>query len=51
MFWRPNVDTLFYPYLPTHITKPKECKKLFVVPLADKGMFAVREPLIVNCEL
>jgi len=42
MFWRPNFDTLFYPYLPTHVTKPKECKKLFVVPLADKGMFAVR---------
>ncbi|KAF5829988.1 nucleotide hydrolase-domain-containing protein [Dunaliella salina] len=41
MFWRPNFDTLFYPYLPTHVTKPKECKKLFVVPLADKGMFAV----------
>lgn len=42
MYWRPNFDTLFFPYLPTHVTKPKECKKLFVVPLADKGMFAVR---------
>lgn len=42
VFWRPTFDALFYPYLPTHITKPKECKKLFVVPLADKGMFAVR---------
>ena len=41
MFWRPNFDTLFFPYLPTHITKPKEAKKLFVVPLADKAMFAV----------
>eukprot|EP00967_Tisochrysis_lutea_P024165 scaffold27738_cov21-Tisochrysis_lutea.AAC.1 len=46
MFWRPNFDTLFYPYLPTHVTKPKECKKLFVVPLADKGMFAVG---IIGC--
>lgn len=41
-YWRPQHDTLFYPYTPAHITKPKECKKLFVVPLPDKAMFAVR---------
>ncbi|MEW5301044.1 MAG: hypothetical protein WDW36_003927 [Sanguina aurantia] len=39
--WRPNFDTIFYPYVPPHITQPKECKKLFLVPLAERSMFAV----------
>lgn len=39
--WRPNFDTVFYPYLPPHITRPKECKKLFIIPLPDKALFAV----------
>ncbi len=41
MFYRPAFDNLFYTYLPTHVTRPKECKKVFVVPLPDKAMFAV----------
>ncbi len=28
-----------YPYIPPHITKPKECKKLFVVQLPDHCMY------------
>ncbi len=39
--WRPNFDTMFYPYLPPHITRPKEIRKLFMVPLPEKAMFAV----------
>lgn len=41
VWWRPNFDTVFYPYLPPHITKPKECRKLFVVPLPEKCYFGV----------
>jgi cleavage and polyadenylation specificity factor subunit 5 len=45
MWWRPNFETLLYPYSPPHITKPKECKKLFVVPLSEKQYFAVPKNL------
>lgn len=41
VWWRPNFDTVFYPYLPPHITKPKECRKIFFVPLPEKSFFAV----------
>lgn len=40
-YWRPNFETMFYPYVPPHITKPKECKKLYLVPLPEKCYFAV----------
>eukprot|EP00270_Netrium_digitus_P008813 TRINITY_DN2653_c0_g1_i1.p1 TRINITY_DN2653_c0_g1~~TRINITY_DN2653_c0_g1_i1.p1 ORF type:complete len:223 (+),score=48.46 TRINITY_DN2653_c0_g1_i1:54-671(+) len=41
MWWRPNFETMMYPYCPPHITKPKECKKLFVVPLSERQYFSV----------
>ncbi|KAI5076879.1 hypothetical protein GOP47_0008944 [Adiantum capillus-veneris] len=41
VWWRPNFETLMYPYCPPHITKPKECKKMFVVHLAERQHFAV----------
>ena len=28
-----------YPYIPAHITKPKEHKRLFLVQLPEKGLF------------
>ncbi|KAL4195260.1 hypothetical protein AMTRI_Chr05g63730 [Amborella trichopoda] len=34
MWWRPDFETLMYPYCPTHIKKPKECIKLFMVKLS-----------------
>ncbi|KIY98598.1 Cleavage and polyadenylation specificity factor subunit 5 [Monoraphidium neglectum] len=40
-WWRPNFDTVFYPYVPPHITRPKELKRLFVVPLLERSCFAV----------
>ena len=40
-FWRPNFDTLVYPYVPPHITRPKEVKKLYVVILPEKMAFAI----------
>ncbi|KOB67658.1 Cleavage and polyadenylation specific factor 5 [Operophtera brumata] len=30
-----------YPYIPPHITKPKEHKRLFLVQLQDRALFAV----------
>jgi len=29
--WRPQFDNQVYPYVPPHITKPKECRKIFLV--------------------
>ncbi|GMH40677.1 hypothetical protein BSKO_08581 [Bryopsis sp. KO-2023] len=45
VYWRPNFETILYPYLPPHITRPKECKKLFVSPLPEKCYFAVPKNL------
>eukprot|EP00850_Spirogloea_muscicola_P001152 SM000004S15022 [mRNA] locus=s4:886382:888434:+ [translate_table: standard] len=45
MWWRPNFETLMYPYCPPHITKAKECKKLFVVHLPERHYFAVPKNL------
>eukprot|EP01113_Clastostelium_recurvatum_P020595 TRINITY_DN2436_c0_g2_i1.p1 TRINITY_DN2436_c0_g2~~TRINITY_DN2436_c0_g2_i1.p1 ORF type:complete len:209 (+),score=33.51 TRINITY_DN2436_c0_g2_i1:20-646(+) len=44
-FWRPNFETLMYPYIPAHITQPKECKKIFLVPLPERFIFAVPKNL------
>ncbi|KAG0593039.1 hypothetical protein KC19_1G300400 [Ceratodon purpureus] len=30
MWWRPNFETLLYPYQPPHITKPKVCSEFHV---------------------
>lgn len=40
-WWRPNFEPPQYPYIPPHITKPKEHKKLFLVQLPEKALFAV----------
>jgi len=40
-WWRPNFEPPQYPYVPPHITKPKEHKKLFLVQLQEKALFAV----------
>lgn len=36
-WWRPNFETFMYPFVPAHITKPKECKKLFLVQMPEKS--------------
>merc|ERR1712080_48209 len=38
---RPNFEPAQYPYIPPHITKPKEHRKLFLVQLQEKAYFAV----------
>ncbi|OCF40133.1 cleavage and polyadenylation specificity factor subunit 5 [Kwoniella heveanensis CBS 569] len=40
-WWRPNFDTFFYPYIPAHISQPKECKKFYLVELPPNKTFAV----------
>ena len=40
-WWRPNFEAPQYPYLPAHVTKPKELKKLFIVQLPEKTLFSV----------
>eukprot|EP01088_Endostelium_zonatum_P014588 TRINITY_DN3262_c0_g1_i1.p1 TRINITY_DN3262_c0_g1~~TRINITY_DN3262_c0_g1_i1.p1 ORF type:complete len:340 (+),score=115.51 TRINITY_DN3262_c0_g1_i1:147-1022(+) len=44
-WWRPNFETLFYPYIPPHITKPKELKKLYLIVLPESFMFDVPKNL------
>ncbi|PWA79441.1 cleavage/polyadenylation specificity factor, 25kDa subunit [Artemisia annua] len=45
VWWRPNFETIMYPYCPPHISKPKECKKLYVVHLSEREYFAVPKNL------
>ncbi|GMQ00001.1 hypothetical protein CsSME_00047262 [Camellia sinensis var. sinensis] len=46
IWWRPNFETIMYPYCPLHITKPKvECKKLFLVHLSEREYFAAPKNL------
>lgn len=32
-WWRPNFETFLYPFVPPHVTRPKECKKLYFIQL------------------
>jgi len=40
-FYRPNFEQVVYPYLPAHITRPKETKKVYMVRLPESCYFAV----------
>ncbi len=40
-WWRPNFEAPRYPYIPAHITKPKEHIRLYLVQLGEKAVFAV----------
>lgn len=40
-WWRPNFEAPRYPYIPAHITKPKEHIRMFLVQLGEKAVFAV----------
>ncbi|XP_073043960.1 pre-mRNA cleavage factor Im 25 kDa subunit 1-like isoform X1 [Primulina eburnea] len=41
IWWRPNFESLLYPYLPASTKKPKECHKLFLVKLPASRRFIV----------
>ncbi len=34
-WWRPNFETFMYPFVPAHVSRPKECKKLYLVHLPE----------------
>lgn len=38
-WWRPNFETFMYPFLPAHVTRPKECKKLYLIQLPKSSMW------------
>ena len=40
-WWRPNFETFMYPFLPGHVTRPKECKKLYLINLPRKKVLSV----------
>lgn len=42
---RPGFEPNYYPYLPAHVTKPKETRKVYVVQLPEKCFFAVPKNL------
>lgn len=41
MWWRPDFETLSYPYLSSNARSPKECTKLFLVKLPETRDFIV----------
>ncbi|KAK0732829.1 nucleotide hydrolase-domain-containing protein [Apiosordaria backusii] len=40
-WWRPNTETFMYPFVPAHITRPKECKKLYLIQLPETKVLSV----------
>lgn len=36
-WWRPNFETFMYPFVPAHVTRPKECKKLYFIQLPQQS--------------
>ncbi|KAJ1437155.1 NUDIX hydrolase-like domain superfamily [Sesbania bispinosa] len=45
MWWRPDFETLMYPFLPPNVKQPKECTKLFLVKLPESRKFIVPKNL------
>jgi cleavage and polyadenylation specificity factor subunit 5 len=41
-WYRPHFEETLYPYVPPHITRPKETRRIFVVHLPEKCYFAAR---------
>ncbi|KAB8360888.1 hypothetical protein FH972_024621 [Carpinus fangiana] len=40
-WWRPNFETFMYPFIPAHCTRPKECKKLYMIQLPETKVLSV----------
>lgn len=40
-WWRPNFETFMYPFIPAHVSRPKECKKLYLVHLPENKVLSV----------
>ncbi len=44
-WWRPNFETFMYPFLPAHVTRPKECKKLYFIRLPKSSERLCFDPI------
>jgi cleavage and polyadenylation specificity factor subunit 5 len=42
-WWRPNFETFMYPFIPAHVTRPKECKKLYFIQLPRSSTSEIAE--------
>ena len=40
-WWRPSFEPPQYPYIPPHVSSPKECRTIYLVDLPEKATFAV----------
>ncbi|CED83026.1 cleavage and polyadenylation specific factor 5 [Phaffia rhodozyma] len=40
-WYRPSFETFMYPFVPAHVTKPKECKKLVLVQMPERKLLSV----------
>ena len=40
-WWRPCFEPPQYPYIPPHISTPKECRTIYLVDLPERATFAV----------
>ena len=45
-WWRPNFETFMYPFVPAHVTRPKECKKLYFIHLPKTSEYSSENVLI-----
>eukprot|EP01025_Chloroclados_australasicus_P012359 TRINITY_DN15687_c0_g1_i2.p2 TRINITY_DN15687_c0_g1~~TRINITY_DN15687_c0_g1_i2.p2 ORF type:complete len:242 (-),score=38.86 TRINITY_DN15687_c0_g1_i2:268-993(-) len=45
IYYRTSFDTVLYPYLPAHVTKPKEVRKIFFVCLPEHCFFLIPKNL------
>jgi cleavage and polyadenylation specificity factor subunit 5 len=46
--WRPDFDDRLYPYIPAHVTRPKEEISFFQVILPPRCVFALREGVSIT---
>ncbi|KAI9662782.1 MAG: hypothetical protein M1829_006126 [Trizodia sp. TS-e1964] len=46
-WWRPNFETFMYPFIPAHVTRPKECKKLYFIQL-PRSMDSPKKPEVLS---
>lgn len=47
-WWRPNFETFMYPFIPAHVTRPKECKKLYFIQLPRTSTAPQSPPFITS---
>ncbi|ORY75642.1 Cleavage/polyadenylation specificity factor subunit 5 [Leucosporidium creatinivorum] len=40
-WWRPNFESFMYPYIPAHISQPKEVKSMYLVQMPERQVLTV----------